>query len=74
MARLGASVRLATMLADDAPGRAQERDLIGSVVDLGLSLRAPGASTPRAVIAVASAARRMNDSLTSDTSPLLVSP
>ena len=48
MARLGADVRLVTVLADDPAGRRQAEELEAGGVDLRHVRTAPGASTPRA--------------------------
>jgi sulfofructose kinase len=52
LARLGAGVRLITVLTDDLPGRLQRQELEAAGVDLGLTVTAPGHASPKAVILV----------------------
>ena len=56
LARLGARVRLVTMLGDDLPGQLQQQELIAAGVDLELSLIAEGHCSAKAVILVDPAA------------------
>ena len=52
LARLGARVRLVTVLTDDLPGRLQRGELQQAGVDLSLCPDAPGHESPKAVILV----------------------
>ncbi len=52
MARLGAQVRLVTMLGDDLAGRLQQQELLAAGVDIEWSLVAPGHGSAKAVILV----------------------
>ena len=56
LARLGARVRLVTMLGDDLPGQLQRRELLAAGVDLELSMIAEGHGSAKAVILVDPAA------------------
>ncbi len=50
--RLGAAVRLLTVLSDDAEGRAHRSELLSEGVDLSLTPTIPDSTTPRAIIRV----------------------
>ncbi len=52
LARLGARVRLVTVLGDDPPAQIQQGELGAAGVDFSLSVRRPGRRSPRAVILV----------------------
>ena len=52
LARLGAEVKLVTVLSDDAPGRAHMSELCDAGVDVSAVCIAKGARTPLAVIRV----------------------
>ncbi len=56
LARLGASVKLVTPLADDLPGQLQRRELVAAGVDVSLCPVAAGSRSPLAVILVDAAA------------------
>ncbi|MFH1842145.1 MAG: PfkB family carbohydrate kinase [bacterium] len=52
LAKLGAEVRLVTVLTDDIPGRLQREELEAAGVDFSLSTRVSGYRSPQAVILV----------------------
>ena len=52
LARLGVATRYAGIVADDVPGRLQLEELRGAGVDVSLTIAAPGARSPQAVILV----------------------
>jgi len=56
LARLGAAVRLVTVLGDDEGAAVQRRELAAAGVDLSASVTMAGCATPRAVILVDSEA------------------